>query len=72
MSGVAAMAEDPKLGARAAEAPCYRLTDKRTGEEYDIGAGDLVRLVGVELRFIDWAIETDGVFENGCWRVTRL
>jgi hypothetical protein len=72
MIGVAAMAEDTKLDVRPAEAPCYWLTDKRTGEEYDIGADDLVRLVGVELSFIDWAIETDGAFENGRWRVTRL
>jgi hypothetical protein len=69
MSAVAVMAQNPKLGARATEAPCYRLTDKRTGEEYDIGAEDLVCVVGVELSFIDWATETDGAFENGRWRV---
>jgi len=49
--------------------PRYRLADMQAGEEYDIGADDLVRIVGVELAFIDWAIHSDGAFENGLWRV---
>ena len=70
MIGVAAMAEEHRFGANGvAEVPCYRLTDITCSETCEIDADDLVRIVGVELSFIDWAIETDGAFENGCWRV---
>lgn len=73
MTGVAVMAEEHDIGAQAPSgAPCYRLTDKRTGDEYEIGADDLVRIVGVELPFIDWAIRVDGQFENGRWRVASV
>lgn len=49
----------------------YQLTDKRSGAVYELTADEVVRVVGVEFYFIEWAVQLDGVFENGWWRVER-
>lgn len=49
----------------------YQLTDKRSSVVYEVTADEVVRFVGVELYFIEWAVQLDGAFENGWWRVER-
>ena len=49
----------------------YLLTDKSTGEIALADSDTVERLVGVEIGYIDWAIECDGKFENGMWVVER-
>ena len=49
----------------------YLLTDKSTGEIALVDGDTVERLVGVEIGYIDWAIECDGKFENGLWVVLR-
>lgn len=48
----------------------FVLRDKDTGEDAVVSSDDVVRIVGVEIDYIIWAIGEDGVFENGAWRVT--
>ena len=57
----------------SAKAPrrLYLLHDKQTGEDYEVGAEELLRVVGVELSVVDWAICLDGTFENGRWCVEQ-
>lgn len=72
MVGVVMM-EDHDSGARAAfGALRYRLTDLRSGEKYEVAADQVLRVVGVELCVIDWAIRVDDAFENGHWRIEAL
>lgn len=67
------MTADHDTGARVALGTLqYRLTDVRSGEEYEVTADQVLRVVGVELCVIDWAIRVDGAFENGHWRVETL
>jgi hypothetical protein len=47
----------------------YRLIDLRNGEAVERGADDVLRVVGVEIRLVEWAIAIDGAFENGRWPV---
>jgi hypothetical protein len=47
----------------------YWLTDRQTGEETLADRDTTARLVGVEISYVKWCIEVDGVFENGKWKV---
>ena len=44
---------------------------RHTGETVEVDAEEVVRIVGVEIGYVDWAIEVDGSFENKDWNVTR-
>lgn len=48
----------------------FVLRDKDTGEEIEVSEDDVVRIVGVEIDYVVWAIGEDGTFESGAWRVT--
>jgi len=48
----------------------YSLIDRATGEEIEVDTTTLERLTGVEVTYINWAIEMDGKFENGNWAIT--
>ena len=67
--GVAIMAGREDRAQAAPETRAYRLLAKLEDEDYEVMAADIVRVVGVELCTIDWAIRHDGAFENGRWRV---
>jgi len=70
MIGVAGMTGPETFGVRPTlRAVRYRLIDLRSGEAFELEADDVLRVVGVELCIIDWAIAIDGAFENGRWRV---
>lgn len=47
----------------------YHLRDRAHGEDYEVDAATIVRVTGVEICSIDWAICADGQFENSRWRV---
>jgi len=47
----------------------YHLTDRHSGDEYEVDADVLERILGIEASYVDWAIAEDGAFENGGWRV---
>lgn len=47
----------------------YWLTDRTIGEATLVDADTVERLLGVELGYVEWCIEIDGVFENWKWRV---
>lgn len=47
----------------------YWLTELETGECRRVDRRTLERVPGVELDYVDWAIEVDGLFENGSCRV---
>ena len=46
-----------------------RLTDLTNGERLEVDAATVERVPGVEITYINWVLETDGVFENRKWRV---
>ncbi len=48
----------------------YSLIDRATGEEIEADKKTVERLIGVEIAYINWAIEQDGKFENGKWAIT--
>jgi len=50
----------------------YWLTDRTNGEAILVDAFTLERLLGVELRYVEWCIRSDGLFENGEWKVCRI
>ena len=45
----------------------YSLIERATGEEIEADKTTVERLTGVEITYINWAIEQDGRFENGDW-----
>ena len=47
----------------------YWLTDRETGGTTLVDEDTVERLIGVELGYVDWCIEQDGMFENGRWKV---
>ena len=47
----------------------YMLLDKITGEEFNMDAVSVQRIIGVEIEYIKWSIGQDGKFENRLWRV---
>ena len=47
----------------------YWLTDQSNGEEALVDGDTVERLLGVELGYVEWCIDVDGVFENGKWRL---
>jgi len=47
----------------------YWLTDRQSGEVTLVDAETVERLLGVELGYVEWCVEVDGIFENGWWRV---
>ena len=47
----------------------YWLTDKSSGEIILVVADTVERLLGVELEYVKWCLLSDGVFENGQWKV---
>ena len=47
----------------------YWLMDRTTGEVTLVDGDTIERLLGVELGYVEWCIEVDGMFENGGWRV---
>lgn len=68
--GVAIMARHEDADAQATpETRAYWLRDVHAEEFYELKGADILRIVGVELYIIDWAIRHDGAFENGRWRV---
>jgi len=48
----------------------YTLIDRATGEEFKADKATVGRVIGVEIAYINWAIEQDGMFENGKWAIT--
>ena len=48
----------------------YLLVDRATGEEIETDAITVERITGVEIAYIDWAIEQDGKFENCDWLIS--
>ncbi len=48
----------------------YSLIERATGEEIEADKTTVERLTGVEIFYINWAIEQDGKFENGEWVIT--
>jgi len=51
--------------------PRYVLWDLDTGDPLVLEAEAVERLLGIELGYLDWTIEQDGLFENGKWRLVR-
>ncbi len=49
----------------------YSLIDRAAGEEVEADKATVERLTGVEIAYINWAIEQDGKFENGKWIVIK-
>jgi hypothetical protein len=49
----------------------YWLTDGTNGEATLVDGDTVERVLGVELGYVKWCIETDGVFENGKWNVRK-
>ena len=47
----------------------YWLTDLTTGEGLQVDADTIERVLGVEISYINWVLENDGVYENRKWRV---
>lgn len=47
----------------------YWLTDRETGEVKLVDGDTMERVLGVEMSYVEWCIEMDGVFESGRWRV---
>jgi hypothetical protein len=47
----------------------YWLKDRQTGEETLVGGDTVARVLGVEIGYVEWCIDVDGVFENGKWKV---
>ena len=45
----------------------YLLTDKSSGDVLVVDRDTVERLVGMEIGYIDWAIECDRRFENDDW-----
>ena len=47
----------------------YTLVDRATGEETDVDADTVERVISVEIGYIDWALKEGEKFENGSWEV---
>jgi len=48
----------------------YSLIGRTTSDVIEIDGCTIERLTGVEVTYINWAIEMDGKFENGNWAIT--
>ena len=48
----------------------YSLLDRATSEEVKAGTTTVERLTGIEICYINWAIEQGGKFKNGNWIIT--
>jgi len=48
----------------------FKVLDRRTGEFTLLDAPEVEALLGIELSYITWAIQLDGVFESPYWRVS--
>ena len=47
----------------------YWLTELESEECICVDAETVERVLGVEISYIDWVLETDGQFENETWRL---
>jgi len=47
------------------------LVDRATGEEVEVDKATVERLTGVEISYIEWAIEQDDKFENDDWVISK-
>lgn len=68
-AGMVVAGEDGAARPPAPAARRYHLRDRAHGEEYEVDAATVVRVTGVEISYVDWAIRADGQFENPRWRV---
>ncbi|MBS9717040.1 hypothetical protein ACFFUT_08570 [Pseudohalocynthiibacter aestuariivivens] len=48
----------------------FMVQDRRSGVLMLFDVSGVERLLGIELNYINWAIQSDGVFENPYWRVS--
>jgi len=48
----------------------FMVLDRRSGKLQLLNASGVEALLGIELNYINWAIQLDGVFKNPYWRVT--
>jgi hypothetical protein len=49
----------------------YSLVDRATGEKVKVDSSTVERLTGVEISYIEWAIEQADKFENDDWIVRK-
>lgn len=49
----------------------YSLVDRATGEEVEVDVTTVEQVTGIEITYIDWTIEQDGVFENADWVISK-
>ena len=47
----------------------YWVKDVVTGDAALLGSKAVEKIIGVEISYVEWCIDTDGLFENGRWRV---
>jgi hypothetical protein len=50
----------------------YLLVGRATGEKVKVDSSTMERITGIEIVYIEWAIEQDGRFENGGWLVFQF
>jgi len=47
----------------------YWLTDRESDSAILVDEETVELVLEIEIRYIDWCIEQDGMFENGRWKV---
>lgn len=49
----------------------YWVKNRVTGDTALLDAEAVEKIIGVEFGYVEWCIDTDGLFENGRWRVWK-
>lgn len=49
----------------------YSVGNRNSGDLIEADAATVERVTGIEIAYINWAIEMGGKFENGDWVITK-